>query len=198
MPDLSRRLAGSEVGFEVPALGVFYGSNLTMDKATGLGAWTDPQIAAAITTGVRPDGRKLATVMPWPALAALTKADVSAIIAYLKSLPAVSNKVPGPFGPAEVPTSYILKVVPPPLGDGQIGKALAERWCSRCHAMERTASAVSSDGVPSFFAIAAKPTTTAENLDRHLSSTHTGMPDFVLSPFERSLLIAYIQSLRLR
>jgi hypothetical protein len=38
---------------------------------------------------------------------------VNAIVAFLKSLPAVSNKVPGPFGPSEKPSSFVMKIVAP-------------------------------------------------------------------------------------
>lgn len=112
-PDMQRMLGGSDVGFELPGLGVFYGRNLTPDKDTGLGNWTETQIVTALQTGVRPDGRMLAPIMPWRAFAHLTKADAHAIAAYLKSLPAVHNEVPGPFGPKEKPTSFVMKVVPP-------------------------------------------------------------------------------------
>ncbi len=112
-PDMTRFLGGSEVGFELPGLGTFHGPNLTPDKANGLGTWTDAQIATALTTGVRPDGRMLAPIMPWHAFAKLSKDDVAAIIAFLRSIPAVSNKVPGPFGPNEKPTSFVMKVVAP-------------------------------------------------------------------------------------
>lgn len=112
-PDMARYLGGSDVGFELPGLGVFHGPNLTPDKATGLGGWTNAQILAAVQTGVRPDGRMLAPIMPWHAFAALTKADADAIVAFLRSLPAVEHKVPGPFGPTETPTSFVMKVVPP-------------------------------------------------------------------------------------
>ena len=112
-PDLARFLGGSEVGFEMPGLGTFHGPNLTPDKATGLGNWSDVQVATALTTGVRPDGRQLAPIMPWHAFAKLSKDDVAAIVAFLRSIPAVSNKVPGPFGPSEKPTSFVMKVVPP-------------------------------------------------------------------------------------
>ena len=115
-PDMKRYLGGSDVGFEVPGLGVFVGPNLTPDKETGLGAWTDQQIAAALTTGVRPGGRILAPIMPWEAFANLTKPDVAAIIAYLRSLPPVQHKVAGPFGASEKPTVFVMKVVPPPEG----------------------------------------------------------------------------------
>lgn len=111
--DTTRVLAGSEVGFEIPGLGVFHGPNLTPDKETGLGNWTEEQIATAITTGVRPDGRELAPIMPWRDFAHLTKADALAVAAFLKTLPPVQNKVPGPFGPSEKPTSFVMKIIPP-------------------------------------------------------------------------------------
>jgi mono/diheme cytochrome c family protein len=112
-PDMAKFLAGSEVGFEIPNLGVFHGPNLTPDKETGLGNWTDAQILDALQKGVRPDGRMLAPIMPWRAFANFTKDDAAAIVAYLRSIPAVKNKVPGPFGPTEKPTSFVMKIVPP-------------------------------------------------------------------------------------
>jgi mono/diheme cytochrome c family protein len=112
-PDMTKYLGGSQVGFEIPDLGVFHGPNLTPDKETGLGAWTDEQIVAAIQQGKRPDGRMLAPIMPWRAFANLSTADVKAIVAYLRTVPPVRNKVPGPFGPKEKPTSFVMKIVPP-------------------------------------------------------------------------------------
>jgi uncharacterized protein YjiS (DUF1127 family)/cytochrome c553 len=113
-PDMARFLGGSEVGFEIPGLGVFHGPNLTPDRETGLGNWSTEEIATAITKGQRPDGRILAPIMPWHAFANLTGEDLRAIVAFLKSLPPVSNKVPGPFGPNQQPTSFVMKIVPPP------------------------------------------------------------------------------------
>jgi hypothetical protein len=110
-------LGGSDVGFEVPQVGVFVGPNLTPDKETGLGSWSSEQIVTALLTGIRPDGRQLAPVMPWSAFANLTKADALAIAAFLKSLPPVDHKVAGPFGPADDPTVFILKLVRPPRTD---------------------------------------------------------------------------------
>jgi mono/diheme cytochrome c family protein/uncharacterized protein YjiS (DUF1127 family) len=112
-PDKARMLGGSEVGFEIPGLGVFHGPNLTPDAETGLGSWSTEEIVRAITKGERPDGRVLAPIMPWHAFANLTRQDVRAIVAFLKSLPPVKNKVPGPFGPSETPTSFVMKIVPP-------------------------------------------------------------------------------------
>lgn len=112
-PDMTRYLGGSEVGFEIPGLGVFHGSNLTPDKETGLGGWTDAQIIAALQKGERPDGRMLAPIMPWRAFAGMTADDAQAIVAYLRTLLPVKNKVPGPFGPSERPTGFVMKIVPP-------------------------------------------------------------------------------------
>jgi mono/diheme cytochrome c family protein len=113
-PDMSRNLAGSEVGFKVGDLGIFVGPNLTSDKETGLGAWTDAQIATVLTTGVRPDGRILAPIMPWRSFAHMTKADVAALVAYLRTVPPIANKVPGPFGPDEKPPIFVMHLTTPP------------------------------------------------------------------------------------
>ena len=112
-PDMTRYLGGSDVGFDIPGLGVFVGPNLTPDKETGLGNWTNEQIVTALKTGKRPDRRELAPVMPWRAFANLTEADAHAIAVFLKSLPPVSNKVAGPFGPNDRVTIFVMKVVAP-------------------------------------------------------------------------------------
>jgi mono/diheme cytochrome c family protein len=112
-PDSSHALGGSDVGFEIPQLGVFVAPNLTSDPETGLGDWTKEEIVAALQTGKRPDGRELAPIMPWRDLASLTREDAMAIAAYLKSLPAIKNKVPGPFGAGVRPTVPVMKIVAP-------------------------------------------------------------------------------------
>jgi mono/diheme cytochrome c family protein len=111
-PDMAKFLGGSDVGFAVPHLGVFVGPNLTPDRETGLGSWTEREIVTAITTGKRPDGRMLAPVMPWRDFASLTPPDAQAIAAYLKSLPPVSHKVPGPFGTNETPNVLVFTIQP--------------------------------------------------------------------------------------
>ena len=75
--------------------GVWYSRNLTPDRVTGLGAWSEAAIVAAVTRGVRPDGRRLDPMaMPWPWFSHLSDADARAIAAYLRSLPPVANPVP--------------------------------------------------------------------------------------------------------
>jgi mono/diheme cytochrome c family protein len=113
--DLTRELAGGDVGFEVPGAGTFIGPNLTPDRETGLGGWTDQQVERAIRNGVRPDGRMLSPVMPWANFTIMSDADLAAIIAYLRTLRPVSRKVPGPFAPGTVPEVAAWRMyVPPP------------------------------------------------------------------------------------
>lgn len=112
-PDETKYLGGSDVGFEIPGLGVFVGRNITPDKETGIGNWTAEQIVTAIQTGQRPDGRELAPIMPWQALAKLTPEDAAAIAAFLKSVKPVSNAVPGPFKPGEKVSTFTFRILPP-------------------------------------------------------------------------------------
>ncbi len=111
-PDMKRYLGGSDVGFAIPGAGVFVGENLTPDKDTGLGKWTDGQIIAAFRTGKTPEGRDLSPVMPYPALSHLSDEDAQAIVAFLRSLPAVSNEVKN-FGPNDKVTINVSAVLPP-------------------------------------------------------------------------------------
>jgi mono/diheme cytochrome c family protein len=82
------------------SLGEFVSSNLTSDTATGLGSWTDDEIKAALTRGTRRDGsRLLPYAMPWAHFARLKPEDLNAIVAYLRTLPAISNEIPPPRPP---------------------------------------------------------------------------------------------------
>ena len=96
-PNLDTPLSGSDIGFEMPGMGFVYPPNLTPDPETGLGKWSDAEIITAFTTGVRPDGRQLAPMMPYMSYAHITASDAEALVAYLRSLKPVSHKVPGPF-----------------------------------------------------------------------------------------------------
>lgn len=74
--------------------------NLTSDKETGLGGWTDEQIKTFVTKGIRRNGtRMIPYPMPWAAYAGLKEDDLNALIAYLRTLPPVHNKIPDPKSP---------------------------------------------------------------------------------------------------
>ena len=83
--------------------GVSFTMNLTPDKETGLGEWTEEAFIQALRTGKhqgQPDGRDILPPMPWPGFAHMTDSDLKAVWAYLHSLPAVHNQVPTPVPPA--------------------------------------------------------------------------------------------------
>lgn len=91
-PDLSKMGAG---GLEItlaPEAKVVT-SNITPDRETGIGGWSDDEIKAAIVAGVRPDGSHVSPPMPVPWFSRMTPADLDAVVAYLRTIPAVSNKV---------------------------------------------------------------------------------------------------------
>ena len=68
-------------------------SNITPDRATGIGAWTDAQFIRAMTEGIAPGGRRLYPAMPYPYYAKMTTRDLIALKAYLNTLAPVRNRV---------------------------------------------------------------------------------------------------------
>jgi len=90
------RLAGG-MRLRIVPFGDYPTGNLTSDKATGLGNWSDEEIKRAITKGILRDGTRL---LPYPmdyaSYSTLTADDLNAIVAYLRTVPPVANKVPPP------------------------------------------------------------------------------------------------------
>lgn len=86
--------------FDLYPFGKYVARNLTSDKETGLGNWTDQEIKRAFTQGISRDGRKfLPFPMAWTAFASLKEDDQNAIVAYLRTVPAVHHKIPDPDKP---------------------------------------------------------------------------------------------------
>lgn len=86
--------------FDLYPFGKYVTRNLTSDKETGLGNWTDQEIKRAFTEGIGRDGRKfLPFPMPWTAFASMREEDKNAIVAYLRTVPAVYHKIPDPEKP---------------------------------------------------------------------------------------------------
>jgi hypothetical protein len=84
--------------------GISYAANLTPDSTTGLGAWTEEVFIKTMRTGKHlglDNGRPILPPMPWEAIAKMSDEDLSAMYAYLRTLPTVSNKVPEPTPPNE-------------------------------------------------------------------------------------------------
>ena len=135
-PDKTKAFAG---GFEAAGpggKGVWRAPNITPDPTTGLGSWTDDQVIAAIRTGARPDGPRLAAIMPFPFYARMTDADVHALVAYLRAQSPVTHRVPRSQGlemaPIEaVPTATAGDPVTDARGHGEYLVTLMH--CAGCH-----------------------------------------------------------------
>lgn len=92
--------AGTNTAFAGP-WGVSFTANLTPDPETGLGKWTEETFIQAIRNGRHEgQGRPLLPPMPWPMYRNATDDDLKAIFAYLRTVPAVKNRVPEPIEPA--------------------------------------------------------------------------------------------------
>ncbi len=115
-PDFSRELSGSELGWQGP-WGTTYGRNLTPDMETGLGKYKEEDIVNAIKGGHRLDGSPMLPPMPWQNYATYSDADLHAIVAYLKSLPAVKHAVPDRVVPTAQPTGSFVTFPAPSAWD---------------------------------------------------------------------------------
>ena len=147
-PDQARELAGG-TAFEEP-FGVAYASNITPDKATGIGNWTDAQIIAAIREGKRPDGSIIGPPMPIALYRGMSDEDAAAIVAYLRTVKPVTNRVAKSRYKVPLPPSYgppVGKVAAPsPADKVAYGAYLAGPLghCIECH------STPDAKGVPDF------------------------------------------------
>ncbi len=70
--------------------------NITQDKDTGIGNWTDAQIKTLMRTGMMPNGVHIAMVMPTGFYHIMTERDLDAVVAYLRTLKPIKNTVPAP------------------------------------------------------------------------------------------------------
>jgi hypothetical protein len=101
----------------IPELNNIASRNITPDQETGIGAWSDDEVARAIREGVRRDGSALFPLMPYPNFRSLDDEDVKAIVVYLRTIPAVRNTVPKRSLPG--PLEYLVNTMPKPLVEPQ-------------------------------------------------------------------------------
>lgn len=85
--------------------------NITPDKDTGIGKWTDDDIKKVLRTGIRPNGTPVAMVMPSSFYQIMSERDIDAVVAYLRTLKPIKNKVPDPI--------YKMPQVHPPFPGGE-------------------------------------------------------------------------------
>ncbi len=82
------------LSFPLP-IGTIYSANITPDKDTGIGGWSDAAFLKALHKGIDDEGEHLYPAMPYVSYSGMTDADALAIKAYLFSLKPVRNEVPG-------------------------------------------------------------------------------------------------------
>ena len=80
--------------------GTYVSMNLTPDKETGLGNWTDDDIKRVLRNGLAPDGRQVpGHLMPWPAFSNWTDEDMHAVVVYLRHTAPIVHRIPKPAEP---------------------------------------------------------------------------------------------------
>jgi cytochrome c553 len=115
--------------------------NLTPDPDTGIGRFTDDQLARAIREGIGHDGRTLFPIMPYPVFRSMTDDDLASIVVYLRSLKPVRNELPPSAVP--FPLNRIVNGLPEPI-DGPVTADLSTpekrgayiatiAGCAECH-----------------------------------------------------------------
>lgn len=87
--------------------------NITPDKDTGVGGWTDGELARAIREGVRRDGTALFPMMPYGVARNLSDEDVKSLVVWLRSLEPINHAVPP--GKIDFPVSLLMKFAPQPV-----------------------------------------------------------------------------------
>jgi mono/diheme cytochrome c family protein len=148
-PDQEEKIARGEVvplsgghAFQLP-VGTFYVPNITPDPETGIGRYSDEELARALRYGVHPSGHAMVPFMPFNDLA---DDDLAAILSYLRAQPPVAHAVPAhepntagkaikawilePRGPSETPKKTMK-----PAPTAAYGEYLADHVanCVGCH-----------------------------------------------------------------
>lgn len=93
--------------------GLVSAQNITPDKATGIGAWTDGEILRAVREGIKRDGTALFPMMPYTTYHKMSHEDARSVVAYLRTLKPLRNQVP----PRKIdfPVNLLIKFAPAPV-----------------------------------------------------------------------------------
>jgi len=113
--------------------------NITPDRETGAGSWSDLQLARAVREGIGQDGRILDKTMPYWNFRYLTDEDLASIIVFLRSIPAVHHPLPKRDLAEQPVTDWRIEVQPPPLPSDAPAAARRGEYlvhigtCTGCH-----------------------------------------------------------------
>jgi mono/diheme cytochrome c family protein len=114
-------------------------SNITSDKETGIGSWSEADIKKFLTTGLRPNGVPVANVMPTGFYKVLTARDLDALVAYLHTVPPLKNTLPAPVYKIALPQTVVPNAQSPMSEADFADKVKRGRYlgtiahCMECH-----------------------------------------------------------------
>lgn len=112
-PALKNALGAGEPFDGAGLPGTIFAPNITPDRETGAGTWSDDQFARAIREGIGHDGRTLFPIMPYQAYRTMSDEDLASVIVYIRSLAPVRKALPK----TEIvfPVKYLIRSVPQPI-----------------------------------------------------------------------------------
>jgi len=113
-PEIGARGQGNIFPPEFGLPGRVVAHNITPDRETGIGGWSDGEKVRAIREGISRDGRVLFPVMPYPSYRHMSDEDALALVVYLNSLEPVRNRLPA--SEINFPVNLLIKSVPQPAG----------------------------------------------------------------------------------
>lgn len=138
-PPKSGTVGGGRAPFSesVPWLNV---PNISPDRETGAGSWTDAQFERALRRGIGHDGQVLHPLMPYHEFHGMAKEDASSIVLFLRSIPAVKHPIPPSQIPEEIrshlsplPPAGVVKAPSPGQGPEYGGYLARIALCNDCH-----------------------------------------------------------------
>src|SRR6202162_5293181 len=113
-PELVRGQKGGGQFFNIPGFpGTVVAPNITPDRETGIGNFTDDQLARAIREGISHDGQTLFPMMPYTHFRWMSDEDLALVVVYLRTLPPIRNALPRTD--IHFPVKYLIRGVPEPV-----------------------------------------------------------------------------------
>lgn len=135
---MEKRFSGGSQLWDTPSFTV-RGSNITPDRDTGIGEWSDGEIKRSMTDGVHRHGRPISPQMPYPFYKIMTPRDLDAVVAYLRSVAPVANAVQPPVYKAAMRVDLVPGAVKP-YTDADLGDPVKRGFylatiahCMLCH-----------------------------------------------------------------
>src|SRR6516162_4431517 len=111
--DTTKLYSGGPQTWDEPTFTV-KGSNITPDHETGIGKWSAADTRKAIGEGVRPNGARIAPIMPYLFYKVFVPGDLDAVVDYVRSVPPVRNAVQPPIYKTALPTNVLPGAERPP------------------------------------------------------------------------------------